>query len=206
MREKRGWRRDAGDLAQLVAHRGENGFVGFVEDRRILHAAQEAPRHDLALGHAVRKLRAHPGAGHQAAALLLGNQEAEAVGRAARNPRRRNPAPRSSRSCKARRRAAPRAARPRRPAAARRCAPRRPSPGGRPPASRRRRGCGTRRRCARWLRRALPHLHLAADGRGHGVHHLPQPAFQGAEQRRRRAVRGCAALARSASTPRVRLP
>ena len=131
----------------------------FFQHGRILHAAQEAARHDLALRHAVRKFRPHPGAGHQAPALLLGNQEAEADGRAREiggvEPQRhghRGAVGHGPEQFRQR-------ARPRRPAAPRRCAPRRPPPGGPLPASRRPRGCGNPVAGAlHGLRAHLPHL------------------------------------------------
>ena len=78
-----GGRGDAGDLLQFAVTAASDGFVRFVQRAGVSDAAQEAARHDFALGHAIRKLGADPGAGHQAAAFFLGHQEAEADRRAA---------------------------------------------------------------------------------------------------------------------------
>src|SRR5579872_5322740 len=72
---------DACNLAQLGGDGRDDGVVGLVEDGGVSHAAQEAARQNSAGGDAVGELGAYPGAGYQAIALLLGNQEAETIGR-----------------------------------------------------------------------------------------------------------------------------
>ena len=130
MRVKRGRGAEAGDLVQLARHRGDDGVVGFVEHAAVVHAAQKAARTMLPAGHAVRELGAHPGAGHQAAAFVLGHQKAEAD-RAAWAKSRGVEAQRHGHrgavgtvpSSSARRPSSP-------PAGRRRCALRRPAPAG----------------------------------------------------------------------------
>src|ERR1017187_10238171 len=70
--------RDAGDLAQFAAHGRDHRFVALAQHACVLHAAEEAARHDLAFGNAIRKLGAYPGARYQPPPLFLGHQEPEA--------------------------------------------------------------------------------------------------------------------------------
>ena len=207
MRVKRGLRRDAGDLPQFGGNGGDNRAVRFVQHAGVFHAAQEAARHYCALR--ARGARTWcpprcrpPGGGAPFAAPENRNRTG-----GGRNRPRRSPEPRSSTSCRPTVPSNSARRRPPRPAAPKRCALRKPPPGVRSSANRRR--CLTRNpapvrsiACAAHCRISSCPPMEAIDG----VHHLPQPALQRAEQRGGAAPIAPAALARSASTPRVRLP
>ena len=177
------------------------------QDAGIFHAAQEAARHDLALRDAVGELRADPGAGHQAAALLLGHQEAEARRAAARNRRRRSPPPRSSTNCRPRRPAAPPGAHPGRPSrasAAMRFAGHHHVVGLR--ASRRPAGRGIRWRSVPRFRRAPAGPRRLPSNRRLRRRPPLCPVRLSTCGTAEPACCGFGRLARTASTPRVRLP
>ena len=197
MRVKRGSAVNAGDLAQLPRHFRDHRIV-VVQHAGVVHAAEEAARHDLACRHAMRKLGAHPGAGHQAPPLVLGNQEAEAHRRLCEiggvEPERHGH--RGTVGDLAEQFRQPRVHRRQQGRAAVRLAGHHHA--GRPPASRHRCARGSRCRSARRSRRAPARTstcsRMAGDTR---IHHLAEAAFERAEQRRGLAVAVCAALARS---------